>query len=290
MWHGGGALENPSNTSQQRIFWGINQMLAEAGYHTVFLDIGQIGGELENAEREAAHLQYVIDRGFGGAVFYPYAYRSNQELIHRLMRNTPLVLIDRRVAPLESDFVSTANYQAMFDMVMHLVEQGHRRIAYVTKCESIQPVLDRTQGYIDAVRHANIDEIILTIPSRLDPTANPDSNWTVIDAVFNVPKGVRPTAAVVFNDYAAHDLFVRLNQLGLSVPGDVALTGFDNIVSSLPGGLGLTTIDQPYEEIGKGAGQLLLRRLKDPSTPFASLEVPGKLIVRDSSSQRREVG
>jgi len=280
MWHGGGGgLEQQTNTSQQRIFWGINHALINVGYHTVFLDLGQVGGEEDNAEREAAHLKYVMDRGFGGAIFYPYAYRSNHALVQEVLKNTPLVMIDRRIAPIETDFVGTANYQAMYDIVMHLVEQGHRRVAYVTKCEQIQPVQDRLQGYIDAVAKANIDEIVLTIPSR-----DLDTDWTVIDAVFHLPPEQRPTAAAVFNDYAACELLDHLVELGLSVPEDVAITGFDNIIPAHPNGLGMTTYAQPYEEIGQQAAELLLRRLKDPAAPFVSVELPGKLIVRESSS------
>jgi len=279
MWGGGGVLEN--QTSQQRIFWGINQALSGEGYHAVFLDLGQLEDEKENAEREASHLRYVMDRGLGGAILYPYAYRSNQALIHEVMRYVPLVLVDRRIAPLETDFVCTANYKAMFDMVMHLVRQGHQRIAYLTKYEPIQPVQDRTRGYIDAVREANLNEIILPIPSH-----DAEWDWTAVDAVFSLPEGKRPTAAAVFNDYAAYLFQDRLEHLGLFAPGDVALTGFDNIAPSLQNGLGLTTVAQPYEEMGLNAAQLLLRRLKDPLAPFESIELPGKLIIRESSSSK----
>jgi DNA-binding LacI/PurR family transcriptional regulator len=282
MWHGGGeGLEQQTNTSQQRIFWGINHTLIDMGYHTVFLDLGQVGDEEDNARREAVHLRYVMDRGFGGAIFYPYAYRSNHALVQEVLQNTPLVMIDRRIAPIETDFVGTANYQAMFDTVMHLVEQGHQRIAYVSKFEMIQSVQDRMQGYLDAVRTANLNEIILTIPAQ-----NRDFEWTVLDSVFRLPKGERPTAAAVFNDYAACDLLDHLIGLGLSVPRDVALTGFDNIIPMHPNGLGMTTVAQSYEEIGQNAAQLLLRRLKDPKAPFTSIELPGTLIVRDSSSAK----
>jgi len=279
MWYGGGVLEQQS--SQQRIFWGINQALSAVGYHAVFLDLGKVGTEEENAEREANHLRYVMERGFGGAILYPYAYRSNYGLVKEIMQRIPVVMIDRRIAPLETDFVATANYRAMYDTVMHLVDQGHRRIAYVTKCEQIEPVQDRIQGYIDAVHKADIDEIILPIPSQ-----NGDSPWTVVDNIFSLPEGKRPTAAAVFNDYSACDLLERLKNLGLSVPGDVALTGFDNIVPTLHNGLGLTTVAQPFEEIGKNAAELILRRLQDPSAPFTALELPGKLIVRESSSAK----
>lgn len=277
MWPGGGVLEH-AGTSQQRIFWGMNQALAEAGYHAVFLRLGQIGSEEENAAGEATHLRYALERGFGGVVFYPYAYRSNRALVEEVSRRIPLVTIDRRTASLETDFVGIDNRQAMFDMTMHLVAQGHRRIAYVTKCEQIRPVQDRVQGYVDAVRAAGVPEMVLTIPSQ--HRSNP---WVVVDTIFRLPRAERPTAAVVFNDYAAVSLLDRLQNLGLTVPGDVALTGFDNIIPALPNGIGLTTVAQPFEEIGRRAVELLLRRMKEPTVPVTEIELSASLVVRESS-------
>jgi len=277
MYYGVGVAEHQS--SRQRILWGVNQALAEIGYHAVFLELGKTGAEEGYAEGEATYLRYVLDKGFGGAIFYPHAFRSNQEVVQEVMRHVPLVMVDRRTANVQSDFVCTSSYGALHDIVMHLVEKGHRRIAYITRYEPIQPVQDRIQGYIDAVNEAKIDEIILTMPLKYV-----DHDWAVFDTVFRLPVAQRPTAAAIVNDYAACEVLKRLERLGLSVPGDVALTGFDDVVPYLPNGVGLTTVAQPYEEIGTRAAQLFIKRLKDPATPFESVELPAKLIVRESSS------
>ena len=278
MWPGGGVLEHV-RTSQQRIFWGINQALAEEGYHAVFLGIEQVVNEEKTAVSEAAQLRYALERGFGGVILYPYAYRSNQALVEEVSRKIPLVTIDRQITSLETDFAGVDNRQAMFDTTMHLVAQGHRRIAYITKFELIRPVQDRIQGYMDAVREAGLPEMILTVPSR-----DQDAPWVVAETIFRLPVGERPTAAAAFNDYSAVFLMHHLQNLGLSVPGDVAVTGFDDIIPALPNGVGLTTIAQPYEEIGKMAVNLLLRRIKDPSAPVATIELPARLVVRESSA------
>ena len=282
MWHGGGPLEH-AGTSQQRIFWGMNQALLKLGYHAVFLDLGgQIGSEEENAAREAVHLRYIRDQGFGGALFYPYAYRHNRELVREVSRTVPLVLLDRQIHGAQDvDFVGLENQAALFQVTQHLIAQGHRRIAYLTRSESIRPVQDRVQGYLDAMRSEtdpSITEMILDMPPHAD-----DRYWTVTDAVFRLPKEQRPTAAACVTDYMAVGLAERLESHGLSVPGDVVLTGFDDIVPALPNGLGLTTVAQPYEEIGIRAVELLMRRIKDRQAPPLSVELPGRLIVRESS-------
>ena len=281
MWHGGGPLEH-AGTSQQRIFWGMNQALRRAGYHAVFLDIGDdILSEESNAAKEAEHLRYLQDQGFGGAVFYPYAYRRNRALVEEVSRTVPLVLIDRKIPGAAVDFVGIENHKALFEMTRQLIAQGHRRIVHVTRSEPIESVQDRVQGYLDAMRSgmsADLTELILTIPRHRD-----GREWTVVDAVFRLPEEQRPTAAVCFTDYMAVSLAERLDFLGLSVPQDVALTGFDDIVPALPNGVGLTTAAQPYEEIGMAAVDLLLRRIKEPLSPPKSIELPLRFVTRTSS-------
>ena len=285
MWHGGGPLEH-AGTSQQHIFWGMNQSLMKAGYHAVFLDLGDVlRSEKEIAAQEAEHLRYIRDQRFGGALFYPYAYRYNRELVEEVSRSVPLVLLDRKIAGVDMDFVGIRNRDALAEVTQHLIGQGHRRIAYVTRHEPIQPVQDRIQGYLDAVRDENavdMTEMILTVSPGHD-----DHAWAVVDAVFRLPKGERPTAAVCVSDYLADYLAVslarRFEHLGIFIPQDVALTGFDDIVPALPNGLGLTTVAQPFEDIGKAAIDLLRRRMKDGSAVPKSIELPARLVVRASS-------
>jgi LacI family transcriptional regulator len=279
MWHGG-SLEQ-GGTAQQRIFWGINQALGQAGYHAVFLDLGEeIGSDTENAAREAAHLRYALDQGLGGVIFYAYAYQHNRELIQQVSRRIPLCLIDRALPGVEADFVGINNYQGMFDATTHLIQQGHRRIAYITKGEPINPVQDRLQGYLRALHTAfggDADEMVLTAPSYTDRA------WSVFDTLFRLPEAERPTAVLAFNDYEAVRAAERLQRLNLRVPQDVALAGFDSIVKTLPNGIGLTSVAQPFEELGRTAANTFLRRIESPSILPAYIELPAQLILRESS-------
>lgn len=281
MWHGGSVEQG--GTAQQRIFWGINQALGQAGYHTVFLDLGEeIGSDKENAAREAAHLRYALDQGLGGVIFYAYAYQHNRELIQEVSQRIPLCLIDRVLPGVEADFVGIDNFQGMFDATTHLIQQGHRRIAYITKGEPINPVQDRLQGYLKALYTAfgeDTDELVLTAPSFTD------KSWSLFDIVFRQPEGERPTAVLAFNDYEAVRAAERLERLNLRVPQDVALAGFDSIVQTLPNGVGLTSVAQPFEDLGRTAANAFLRRVESPSSLPSYIELPAKLTIRESSSK-----
>ncbi|MEO7717131.1 MAG: substrate-binding domain-containing protein [Capsulimonas sp.] len=278
MWRGAGGA---SGSAQQRIFWGLNQALGQAGYHCVLLDLGGSDGpERQTAEREAMHLRYALDSAFAGMIFYAYAYHDNSELIQEVAQRMPTVLIDRMVAGVDADFVGSQNRKAMFEATNYLIEQGHRRIAYLTRTEAINPVQDRLQGYLTAMHGAfglNAQEIVLT-------AAPSDSHdWFVSDTIFRLPPEERPTAVLCVNDVEAMRLSERLEALGLSIPGDVSVIGFDNIIRALPDGLGLTTVAQSFEEIGKSAAKQFLRRVADPALPHTRIEIPTHLVIREST-------
>jgi LacI family transcriptional regulator len=275
MWHGG---FEPRASAQQRIFWGFNRALSEADYHGVFLDLGEeIESEEENAAREAARLQYALDHRFAGIVFYPYAYQRNRGLIREAARRTPLVLIDRQIPGVETDYVGIDNLSAMQDATSHLMAQGHTRIALITRSEPINTVQDRIAGYRAAMRRADppATDQVITVDSALE--------WSMFDLIFRLPPADRPTALLCVNDFIALQTAERLRALGLRIPEDVSLVGFDDLVQTLPNGVALTSVAQPFEEIGASAARLLLARIADPGLIVRHTELPAILSVRASS-------
>ncbi len=278
MWNGGSLGQG--STAQERIFLGINRELGAAGYHTVFLNIGaSLSSEEDNALREAAHLQYVIDNNFDGVIFYPISYERNHDLAREVARKMPLILIDRMLPGVETDYVGMQNRQAMVDSMAYLARLGHHRIAYVTNNEPILTVQHRLQGYLQGiVEHLepHAFEMVLPMPSK---HAN---RWPVFDIVFRSKPADRPTAVLCLNDYDALAVAMRLDTLGLRIPEDVSIIGCDNIIQTLPNGRGLTTIAQPYEIIGAEAAKLFIRRTTDHSPEPIYVEVPATLVTRDS--------
>ena len=279
MWHGG--AQERAGTAQQRIFWGMNQALGQAGNHGVFLDLGEdVGSEQENAAREAAHLRYVLEQGFGGVIFYAYAYRSNRELIQEVARHVPLVLIDRTLSGVQADFVGIQNHQAMADATTHLIQRGHTRIAYVTKAETINSVQDRLQGYLHAVRTTHVpdvQEIVLTTPSADGPF------WPVFDTMSACRRASAPRRRYASTTTRRCGSRIASPSPVCPLPNDLSLIGCDNVVHTLPNGVGLTTIAQPYEEIGRNAVKLFLRRIETPAAPQAHVELPTRLVICEST-------
>ena len=94
----------------------------------------------------------------------------------------------------------------------------------------------------------------------------------------------RPTGLFVHNDLAAIGAMKAIKEVGLKVPDDISLIGFDNIKEGEYSEVPLTTVDQPKEEIGKKLVEVLLERIESLERPLRQIVLQTKLIIRDSCS------
>lgn len=259
-------------------FYGINETLAAQGYHPLVLDTYAETYQAA-AEKEAEGLRYARENGFAGVVLWHEGGHANVDLIQSLQAEMPVVAIDRRVPSVALDFVGTDNLQGAYEATHHLIAQGHTRIAHLTGMETTEAAADRLRGYQQALCDAGLEfnprDLILLHGGgrRLDPN-QVRSLFAESDA---------PTAVFLLADFWAPPLVAELRRLGLRVPEDVALVGFDDVVPPGLDDLGLTTMAQDFDDIGKTAGALVLRRLADPSAAFVSKVFPARLVVRHSS-------
>lgn len=171
-------------------------------------------------------------------------------------------------------------------VVEHLVQLGHRDLALLGGSLD-EPfhwagASDRMAGVLDALRSAGLD-----LPDHRSVT----TDWTAADgaagtsAILETP-GAPPTAIVCFSDELAIAAMGVLRQHGLSVPRDVSVVGFDD--HDLAGHVGLTTVHQPVETLGRRAAGLLLRRLADAEDRTRHEVLPTRLVVRESTAAARD--
>lgn len=217
-------------------------------------------------------------RSLAGMVLWPPLV-PDLTVIRHAQSEVPVVLIDLQIGGLQTDFVGCDDLQGGYTAARHLYEVGHRRLAFLGDLRTMT-VQHRRLGVYRFCHDAGLE-----MPWHLSDylgtfTGQPDS---LLAAVAEEIRARAPIAAVCGNDEAAAYMIAFFNRFNLRVPDDVALIGFGNSQPSLLEALGLTTLEQPYPEIGRRAIELLMARIKNPNAPIEEHRLPMKLVVRKSS-------
>jgi DNA-binding LacI/PurR family transcriptional regulator len=179
--------------------------------------------------------------------------------------------------------VNVNNRHGAFQATEHLIRCGHRRIAYVAGPANHSDDEERKAGYRQALASARIvGDSALVVPG----TGGADGGEGALPALMALREP--PTAVFCYNDMTAIGLLRAARCVGLSIPRDLAVVGFDDIPFSSFVSPSLTTVAQPMTEMGKQALEMVLSLLdaKDwESKEISNIVVEGRLIVRESSAQ-----
>ena len=231
-------------------------------------------------QAEGRMLDSFREHGVGGAIVSP-VIEDEGDLSHLFLlqrRGYPLVLLgDVRGLPVSS--VTVDNVRASKMAVDHLIAGGHERIVHLSGPPYSQHSQDRIAGVKEAFSESHLrfdDRVVVTGGARLA------DGYRVARELFSGP-GPHPTALTCFNDLCAIGALRALTELGLSVPGDVSVVGYDDIelAGFLP--VPLTTVHVPTREMGRRAADLLLRQLADPDAATERVVLDAELVVRAST-------
>ena len=208
---------------------------------------------------EGRILEAFRDHGVAGAIVAPVVEDAS-DLSHLFLiqrRGYPLVLLGEiRGLPVPS--VTVDNVRAAKAAVRYLIEGGHERILHVSGPAYSQHSQDRVAGVKEAFSESALrfhDGMVV------EGGASLEDGYRVVQEVFG-RDGERPTAVTCFNDLVAIGALRALAELGLSVPGDVSVVGYDDIDMAAYLPTPLTTVHVPSREMGRRAAALLLRQLE----------------------------
>jgi LacI family transcriptional regulator len=162
--------------------------------------------------------------------------------------------------------------------VEHLVAHGHRRIGLITGDLHLPSGHSRQQGALAALAAAGISQ---PDPWIVDALFNPDHARTAVQHMFGSGAGTRPTALFVASDVMAFAVVDELRSLGLSVPQDVSVVGFDDSLIAPLANPPLTTVAQPLAEMGRRAAELLEQAIAAEGE-VADVVLPVSLRERES--------
>ena len=189
----------------------------------------------------------------------------------------PLVAVSSRYVPHNVPFVDVDNRKGLRLATEHMIALGHQRIAHIGGNATQPSLSDRRQGYRDAMQNAG-----LPTPDEYDINSWYIQDRSKEDARRMLTLPNRPTAIVTGSDHIAAGILEVAREMGLSVPSDLSVSGFDDIPAARLVTPQLTTIRQPLLELGIRAAALLLDRVEDVSPVEGWLAEP-ELVIRGST-------
>lgn len=236
---------------------GLEEGLAEAGHALTIACSGfQPGGE----ERAVQGLRR---RGVVGLLILPAAASAPPPAFYTglVVEGFPVVCVDRRCAGARVPWVTAANAEGGAALARHLLHLGHRRLAYLLPRDfPSSSVEDRLEGARRALGEAGVDPGALRLlrpGGRMGDPMEPAVREAVA-GLAGEPARLRPTALLCANDDLAMLALAAWRELGLTVPGDLALAGFDDLPYARFLDPPLTTVRQDAREMGRCAVRLLL--------------------------------
>ena len=272
-------LPDIANPFSSELVQGIESVLLDNGYDCF------LTASLRNVEREKSALTAFLDHRVDGILVATRETRAgNEALVEAVNRGTQVVTIGRLLNHDRVDHVTADHWRGAFDAVAHLIALGHKKIGFLGASIVNGSSLRRFAGYIDAMHEHGLEPKPAWIvgPKGESPKYSTQEDGHEGMVRLLTPRS-RPTAVLCRNDFTAIGAICAASDMGRSVPGDIAIAGFDNIPISAYMQPPLTTVEQPTAEQGRIAGQMLVERLTHQYEGSRRDQVlPCKLIVRKS--------
>ena len=237
---------------------GVGEVVGSTSYELILYSVTDVNHEKDRSD--------VIDRIIGtrlvAGLLAVFPGPSGKHLVELHSRDFPVVLIDDQgIPPKGAPWISVDNRLGAYEATRHLIRLGHRRIAHIQGPLKYQVSHDRYQGYCDALNEAGIS---LDSTLVLEGDFMPPSGRTCANVLFDLPFEQHPTAIFAGSDYMAYCAISAAEQRGLRVPEDIAVVGFDDNPTSAHMEPALTTVRQPFYEMGRRASEILLTLVDTP--------------------------
>ncbi len=257
---------------------GIEEVLNKAGYSVTVCQ------SKEKAAKEETHLQNLISSRTDGAIVS--IAQDTQEFSHfqkNIEKGFPLVFLDRIPVLDQISSVTIDNKEAARKATTHLIEQGCKRIAYVAGPACLIGLhlgKMRYEGYLEAHKNADlpIDKQLL-VTCEFDETLGRD----IVKQLFL--KSNKPDGILAINDRMAIGAMAAVRDVGLRIPEDVKVMGFNNEAFDEFLNPSLSSVYQPAYEMGQEAARILLSMLESKDEKFSPISktLPTRIIKRTST-------
>jgi len=259
------AIQNP-------FFWqilsGISESLQAAGYSL------HLAHHPLDEQQESNTLRQLARQPVDGFILLAAA-KYQLPRLSEYLRKSGRPVVEITGAKAEFDHVVHSYSSGTRELMAYLLELGHRRIGFIYGITKDVQGFDRLLIYREVLEEAGLQPYEAHCGENLDE---------VYDAAYNLlSESDCPTALLVINDMLAVAVIRAAHDLGLAVPDDISIAGFDDIPMSSFTSPRLTSVSGMAEDSGRDAVGLLLKRFKEPNLPQQITTAPIQLIVREST-------
>jgi LacI family transcriptional regulator len=256
----------------------VENIAYNQGYHVV------ITQSQESCGREKSNLEYLAQRRVDGILVslssttHDYSYFKDLQ-----QRGLPIVFFDRVPDTIQTHKVVSDNFKGAFDATQHLLEQGYRRIAYISSAQTLSIATERFEGYRAALNTKGVafEESYVRFCSLGGQVV--EEVEQAVAELLQHPH--RPDAFLTGSDKVTMISMLSIRKAHLKVPDDIALVGFTNLANSELLCPSLSVVLQSSADMGQTATRLLLELIEKPTPKpvFETHQLPTQLIVRESS-------
>ena len=215
-------------------------------------------------------------------------YIEESTLVQLVQREIPFVVIgDRHLSSRDINMIACDNFLGAYKATNHLIDLGHEKISLISGATDNPIVKNRLAGFNAALEQAGIhysDQSMKRL-LREDDFSNAGVGERAMQSLLD--SGEDFTAVFVFGDMFAAEAMRAIQQRGLNVPNDYAVIGFDGAEYGRLLNPSLTTVKQPYREIGQKAVQMLKQLIAGEALPKNRVWIEPQLIIRESCGAQR---
>ncbi len=228
-------------------------------------------------QREREFLNILNSRGVDGIIFSPTSVNHlHNKFFERYQ--IPVVFLDIDCRDLSGNSVFVDQMVGAYSAITCLLDKGHRRIAFLAGPHTMSSSEQAIAGYRKAHNDKDVpidESLIVGIPQNYDVA------YSETMKLLTQKKGI--TAIFSLTDFMCLGVYRALQELGMQIPQDVAVIGYDDLPFSRFMKPSLTTVRQPSLEIGNKAAEIILENIRTPSNwKTATVKLQPELVIRDS--------
>jgi LacI family transcriptional regulator len=239
------------------IMHGVSKVIEQTPYELLLYSITREQDRTEKDQRDVIDRILATKLAAGLLAMFPGQSAHHLTTLHE--QGFPIVMIDDQAELENIPWVGAGNRRGSYAATRYLLQLGHRRIAHIQGPRKFLVSYERYQGYCEALDEAGITPDPALV---MEGDFMPSGGQRCASKLLALEE--RPTAIFAANDLMAFGVLAAVEQSGLRVPEDLSLVGFDDIPLSAHVRPALTTVQQPFYEMGQRAIELLLSLLESP--------------------------